>query len=104
MCASLSIIIYRLLASVMPSSESTYFVRHPVDIGLGSVVHHRIGIHEIDLPLVIIGVAYSSVFDSCLHGFQVHRSFDDFMVVRCFRVFDWVVENVAVSMLGDLRV
>ena len=59
-----------------------YLFSHLVKVGVWSIVHHRIGKHQIDIPLVFEGVGYLAVSYFRFDRLQVYRSSDDLIIVR----------------------
>ena len=81
-----------------------HLLRHVVDLRAWPVVHHRIGEHKVNIALELERVRDQPVLDARLDRLQVHGPLDDVVVVGSLRLFDRVVEDVPVAMLGDLRV
>jgi len=84
-------------------SATTYILRHGMHIRVWSIVHHCICKHQIDIALELEGVGDDAVFYPCLDCFEIHWSLDNFMIVWCFRILDWIVEYISIAVLGDLR-
>lgn len=82
----------------------TYLFGHCVNIRIGTIVHHCIGKHQENVPLKLKGCCDNTILDPRLNSLEIHRSLNNFAVIRCFRVFNWVVEYVAIPVLGYLRV
>lgn len=81
----------------------THIFCHCVYIRPWSIIHHRVGKHEVNVALVFQGIANYPVLKPRLDGLEIHRALNDLMVIRRFRVFYGIVENVAVSVLRNLR-
>lgn len=79
-----------------------YLFSHLVKIGVGSVVHHRIGKHQIDIPLVFEGVGYLAFSYSRFDRLQVYGSSDDLIIIRGVRSLHWSMEDAPVSKLAYL--
>ena len=77
---------------------------HVVDLRTWPVVHHRIREHKVDVALELKRVGYEPILNARLDRLEVHRSLDDIVVVWGFGFFDGIVENVAVTVLGDRTV
>ena len=82
--------------------RATHISCHRVYIRPWSIVHHSISEHEVNVALVFKGVANYPILEPHLDGLEVHRAFNDLMVIRRFRVFYGIVEYIAVSMLRNL--
>ena len=66
------------------------------------IVYHRIHEHEIDVSLKLQRVSDHIISNPSFDGLQVHGPFNYVMIVRCLRRADRIVENVSISMLGNL--
>jgi len=77
---------------------------HLVYITSRTIIHHCIRKHKIHIPLELKRTRDDTIFDPRLDSLEVHRSFDNLVVVWRFRVFDRVVEDVAVAVLRYLAV
>jgi len=75
---------------------------HFVKIRVRSIVHHRIGEHQIDIPLVLEGIGYLTISYSRFDRLQVDRSPNDLVIVRRVRNLHWAMENTPVSKLAYL--
>lgn len=81
-----------------------YLFSHLVKIGVGSVVHHRVGEHQIDIPLILVGVGHPAVPYFRFYRLQVSGSSDDVVIIRCVRNLYWAMKNASVSELAYLVV
>lgn len=79
-----------------------YLFGHLVKIGVWSVVHHRIGEHQIDISLVLEGIGYLAVSYFRFDRLQVYGSPDDLIIIRCVCDLYWAMEDAPVSELTYL--
>jgi len=55
---------------------------HLVKVRVWSVVHHRVGKHEEDIPLILVGVGHPTVSYFGFDRLEVNCTFDDFVIIR----------------------
>jgi len=67
-----------------------------------SIIHHSVGEHEENVALVFQGISNYPILKPRLDGLEIHRALNDLVIIRRFRVFYGIVEDVAVSVLRDL--
>jgi hypothetical protein len=83
--------------------RATYIFCHGVYIRPWSIIHHSVGEHEVNVALVFKGIANYPILEPRLDSLEIHRTFNDLMVIRRFRVFNGIVKYVAISVLRNLR-
>ena len=81
-----------------------HLLRHIINLRPRSIIHHGVGEHQIHVPLKFRRIRYPAILHPRLDRLEVHRSLDDIVVVWGFGFFDGIVENVAVTVLGDRTV
>ena len=79
-----------------------YLFGHFVKVGIWPVVHHRVGKHQKNVPLVLKGIGDLAISYSRFDSFQVNRSFDDIIIVWGVRNFHWAMEYAPISKLANL--
>jgi hypothetical protein len=107
MCPSLSTIICTprpLSSTVDDNIIITHLLGHDTNIRVRTIIHHRVGEHQIDIPLKFERIDDLSVLNLGFDSLEIHGPLDDLVIVRRFRWLDGVVEDIAIAVCRYLRV
>jgi len=75
---------------------------HDIDVGVWPIVHHRVGKHQVYIPLKLKRIRNCTFLYLRFDCLEIHGPLDNLMVIRGFGVFDWVMEDIAVTVIRYL--